>query len=144
MFQDLLNKLKEKRFSRGYSLTELMIAILMFGIVAVSISLPLSNSIYANVNNKNLTTANTLAKNYLKAIEDEWKIQADYDTGALPEIDSTYTDNGTFAVSVSITPLETDSDGVTVILRRVNIIYKTSDDSNLCDLYYDYNRPASM
>ncbi len=139
MFRDLLNK----KYCRGYSLIELMMAVLFFGIVAVALSPPITNSMYLTFDNKNINSANNLAKTYLRDLQDSWKIQADYDQGTLINAGNEYTDNGNYNVAVNSQALETNGNG-NVILRRINIVYKDSDGNTLCDIYYDYNRPGSI
>lgn len=140
MFQDLLNKKFRKK---GYSLIELMIAVLFLGIIAVALSPPITNSMFLTFDNKNINSANNLAKTYLRDVQDSWKIQADYDMGILVNADSEYTNNGEYTININSQDLETDGDG-NVILRRVNIVYQDNDGNTLCNLYFDYNRPGSV
>lgn len=139
MSQDLLNK----NCSKGYSLVELMMAVLFFGIISLALSPPLTNSMYLTFDNKNINNANNLAKTYLRDVQDSWKIQSNYDQGILINTGSEYTDNGNYTVTINTQDLESDSEA-NVILRRVNIVYQDSDGNTLCDLYYDYNRPGSI
>ncbi len=137
MFQDLSNK---RRHSGGYSLIELMMAMLVFGVMVIALSFPISNSMYLTHDNKSVSNANNLARTYLRDMQDAWKLQNDYDNGNLITIGSDYTDNGKYNVTVSSSALETDDDGNTT-LRRINITYEDTNNNSLCDVYYDFNRP---
>ncbi len=136
MSQDLSNKKQRK----GYSLIELMMAVLFFGIAAVAISPPLTNSMNLTVNDKNINNANNLARSYLRELQDSWKIQSVFDQGVLVAVGDEYTYNGNYNVTVNAQDIESDTGG-NVILRRVNIVYTDSNANMLCDLFYDYNRP---
>jgi len=134
--------LKSSCLKHGYSLIEIMMAILFFGVIAVSLSAPMTNSMYLTTNNKTVNNANNLAKTYLKDLEESWKIQADYDDGSLVSL-SDYNEDGKYTIQVNSQTLETDDDS-NVILRRITITYEDNNDNILCDLYYDYNRPGSV
>lgn len=139
MFQDL----SSKKYSDGYSLIELMMAMLIFGVMVIALSYPISNSMYLTHDNKTVNSANNLAKSYLRDVQDAWKLQNTYDQGNLITIDSDYTDNGKYSVTVGSSVLESDDEGNT-LLRRVNVKYQDPNNNTLCDVYYDYNRPGGV
>lgn len=137
MFQDFLNK------QNGQSLIEIMMAAVFFGIIAVSLSLPVSNSLFVTYDNKNINAANNLARSYLKNVQDSWKLQGDFDNGALPAPGGVYTENGKYTVTAAAQDLQTDDDG-NVLIRRVTVTYRDNNNTTVCELYYDYNRPAGI
>jgi len=145
MFRDILNK-KNRIISsgqQGYTLLEIVISIMIFAIIAVGLSLPVSNSVSLTVDNKNINISNNLARSYLKDLEAEWSIQANYDAGQLVAVTDIYTNNGAYTVTVTSDDISADSDGLTV-LRRINIKYSDSKGRSLTDIYYDYNRPGNL
>ena len=137
MFHGLKNK------SKGQSLTEIMMAVLIFGIIAVGLSLPVANSIFATRDNKNINTASNLARSYLKDVQDSWELQSNFDIGNLITLDGVYTDSGNYTVSATTQDIKTDDDG-NVLVRRLNIVYEDEGGNMLCDIYFDYNRPGSI
>lgn len=158
MYQDLFRKIfslkprKSFQVSGGYTLVEILISMLIFGIVTISLSLPVCQSIYLTVNNENIVKANNLARLYLKDTEVLWSSIADYDLSVLPDSDneqgqvgshtvsnSAYTDDGTFQANVILQDLKTDNSGI-VIVKRVRIVYQDMDGKNLADVYMDYDR----
>lgn len=146
MYLDSLNKkyLHPKRKRReGYTLLEVVISILFFAIIAIGLSLPYCNSISLTVADRNINNSNNLARSYLKEVETEWQIQADFDTGILVEIDENYTENGKYTVNVDSQDIALDNDGI-VLIRRINITYFDSAENVLSDIYYDYNRPGGV
>lgn len=142
MFQDFYDKVYKKN-NPGYTLLEIAIAILFFSITVVCLSLPISQSIGLSASEQNMVNANNLAKVYLKNIELNWQFQANYDIGELPQINSNYTDNGKYTVTVTQQNLAQNSNGI-VILRRLNIKYKDNRNNTLADLFVDINRPESV
>lgn len=138
MYRDLVNKSQ-----KGQSILEILIAVTIFGIMAVSLSLPVSSSLYLSVDNKNISTANTLARSYLKDVQDEWKLQSKFDNGILVPLDNVYTDDGIFAVTITTEDIETNDEGF-VILRRINISYTDNNENVLCNISHDYNRPGNV
>ncbi len=140
MSQDFLNKNAHKN-KKGQSLTEIMISMLFFGLIAVSLSMPLSNSLFATYDNHNVNTANTLARSYLKDQQDAWKLQGNFDASTLITPGAIYTENNKYSVNTAVSDIQTDSDG-NVIIRRVTVTYADDNGVVLCELYYDYNRPA--
>jgi len=140
MSQDFLNK-NQFKSKNGQSLTEIMVAIVFFGLIAVSLSLPLSNSLFATYDNQNINTANTLARSYLKDLQDSWKLQGDFDTGTLITPGTVYTENSKYTVSTTSADIQTDTDG-NVLIRRVTVTYSDDNGAVLCELYFDFNRPA--
>lgn len=142
MFQDFCNQLSKKS-NQGYTLLEIAVAILFFSITVVCLSLPIGQSISLSASEQNVVNANNLAKVYLKNIELNWQFQANYDVGALPQITSTYTDNGKYTVTVTQQNLAQNSNGI-IILRRINIKYKDNRNNTIADLFVDINRPESV
>ena len=138
-----INKSPLYKRQEGYTLLEVIISVMFFAIIAMGLFLPYCNSISLTVDNKNITAANNLARSYLKDIESEWKIQNNFDTGSLIEIDETYTNNGIYIVSVNSEDIATDDEGI-VLIRRINITYKDSEENTLSDIYYDYSRPSGI
>lgn len=137
MSQDLLNKKRE-----GLSLTEIIIAVAFFGIITVALALPVSNSLFVTYDNESISTANVLARSYLKELQDSWQLQSAYDNGILIPVDDVYTANGKYTVTVSTTDLQANPAGTAVILRRVTVTYQdSSNNTTLCEVYFDYNRP---
>lgn len=141
MFQDLSSK--KKAFKKGYSITELMVAVLFFGVVAVSLSVPVSNALYLNTSNADINAANSLARSYLQDLKDSWKIRSDFDDGEMIAIEEGYTGQGSYTVNADVQSIQSDSDG-NVLVRRVNMVYKDSNDNVLCDISLDYNRPGNV
>lgn len=139
MFQDTLNK--SKNIKAGYTLTEVVLAMMIFGIVAVSISLPFSKDISLSYNNNNTVVANNLAKMYLKNVQTKWQTQQAFTTGELVDIDEKYTDSGQFGVEAGSETLITDSNGAALI-KRVSIKYYTKSGHGLVDLFLDINKPG--
>lgn len=145
MFQDLQNKqnILKKHANKGYTLIEIAISVLFFAIVALGISLPFGNSISLTVDNKNINAANNLARSYLKDVEANWSIQSNFDEGNLIEVDSAYTNDGKYDVTVISDNISINDIGI-VVVRRINIKYKDNKGRYLTDLYYDYNRPGNL
>lgn len=139
MFQDLLNKRKSHK---GMTLLELTISMVIFGILVISINLPLSTGLYLSVDDNNIVKANNIAKTYIKDLENNWKIQLAYDNAELIEVDSTYTDNGKYTVNITSEDIQTNEDGI-VVIRRVGVNYKNKEGKTLTDIFYDFNRPGS-
>jgi prepilin-type N-terminal cleavage/methylation domain-containing protein len=153
MCQDLFSKFfKNKKHSKGYTLIEIMVSMLIFGIVTVSLSLPICQSVYLTVNNEGIVKANNLARLYLKNTEILWKTIGNYDRNVLPDsgnssvaagqhnITSTaYTDDNNYEVKAYIENLSSNDLGVTVV-KRVRIVYKDTNGKNLADIYMDYDR----
>jgi len=144
MFQDTLKTDNKHRnqLQKGYTLIEVFIAIMFFGLISLGLSLPFNNSINLTVNNKNINAANNLARSYLKDLEANWRIQDNFKEGNLIEINDVYTDNGKYSVEKSSQVITEDSSG-TVMVRRVHIVYKDSKGLVLSDIFYDYNRPGT-
>lgn len=126
---------------KGFSLLEIMMSVVIFGIIALGLITPVSNSLYLSANNKSISTAGSLARTYLKDLQSSWKIQRDYDHGTLKELDNTYTNQGKYTVNVTSEDVSSDDDG-NVILRRVHVVYKDLGNHTLCDIFYDYDRPG--
>ncbi len=158
MFQDLFSKLFRTktivpaRAVKGYTLVEILVSMLIFGIVTISLSLPVCESIYLTANNQNIVRANNLARLYLKDTEILWNTKSNYDGSILPDSDNSsvssgehdvtsteYTDDGVFEVKAYIQDLSTNDTGETVV-RRVRIAFKDKDGKNLTDIYMDYDR----
>ncbi len=158
MYQDLFRKIfslkprKSFQVSGGYTLVEILISMLIFGIVTISLSLPVCQSIYLTVNNENIVKANNLARLYLKDTEVLWSSITDYDLSVLPDSDneqgqagshtvsnSAYTDDGNYKVIVDLQNLKNNDFGVAVV-KRVRIVYQDMDGNNLADVYMDYDR----
>ena len=139
MYQDIFNA---KRCKKGYTLLEIMVAMLFFGIVALALCLPFYRSISLSVKDQDLVNANNLARLYLNDVKIGWNLQSDYDKGNLPTVDSTYTNNGVYTSTVTSTNMATDANG-NVILRRIIVNYKDKSKNTLVELYSDYDRPGS-
>lgn len=143
MFQDSLNKKAKTASKKGISLTELIISVVFFGIIATSLSVPISNSLYLNTVNSDVNAANSLARSYLEDLKDSWKTRNDFENGNLVAVGNNYTDNGKYTVEVTPQTLLSDADGNAVI-RRVNVVYKDSNNNILCDVTLDFNRPGNI
>ncbi len=145
MYPDLSNKKikSNNNVKKGYTLIEVLISVMFFAIIAVGLSLPFSNSIYLTVDNKNINTANNLARSYLKDTEAVWRIQEDFKEGTLINIDNTYTNNGIYNVTVNSQNICLDENNE-VMIRRVNIQYKDSKGNVLTNIFYDYSRPGKV
>jgi Tfp pilus assembly protein PilV len=143
MFQDSLNKKGKIASKDGISLTELIISVVFFGIIATSLSVPISNSLYLNTTNSDVNAANSLARSYLEDLKDSWKTRNDFENGNLVAVGNNYTANGKYTVEVTPQTLLTDTAGNAVI-RRVNVIYKDSNNNVLCDITLDFNRPGNI
>ena len=137
MYQDI-----SKRSKKGYTLLEIMIAMLFFGVVALSLSLPFYRSISLSAKDQDIINANNLARLYLNNVDIGWNLQNNYDTGALPTINTVYTNNGAYTVTVTSTNLATDNTGNTS-LRRIIVKFKDKYGNTLVDIYSDYDRPGS-
>jgi prepilin-type N-terminal cleavage/methylation domain-containing protein len=137
MSQDLSNSRK------GFSLIELMIAVVFFGIIATTLSVPISNTLYLNTANGDVNTANSLARSYLEDLRDAWKIRNDFDQGNLIVIEDDYTEQGKYTVTTKVQSIQTDVDG-NVLVRRVNVVYKDRNGDILCDISLDFDRPGNV
>lgn len=140
MCQDLLSK---KNTKKGFSIIEIAISMVMISILAVALSLNMYNSLFISVKNNDIVKANNLTKAYIKEQELNWLMQFNYDKGDLVAVDSTYTDNGRFDVTVSSTNLQRNSSNI-VILRRVVISYRNQKNELLSNVFYDFSRPAAL
>lgn len=141
MCQDLLKKQKNKL--KGQTLTEIVMAVVIFSMVAIGLAGPLTSSIITTDQNQDINTANNLARSYLKDLQDSWELQTNFDAGALIDIDETYTNNGKYNVDAQADDLQLNDDG-NVIVRRVSLTYEDSNDNILCEIYLDYNRPGNI
>jgi prepilin-type N-terminal cleavage/methylation domain-containing protein len=142
MFQDLLNK-KLKKAQKGFTLMELLVSIVFFSIIVWGLSDPLSRSAYLTVDNRHINTANTLARSYLKELQDSWKLRNAFDVGSLGALTSEYTDSGKYSVSVTSENIVIN-DQNTVLVRRIRIIYRDKDNNILSDISCEYPRPGNV
>lgn len=155
MFQEIFNRMKIYNSSEGITLIEIMVSILFFGIISLSLSHTLTNSLILTGKDGNIVNATNLAKLYLEEVGQDWRLQMDYDDPTLPDIssytdgeeniitDSTYTKKGLYDVAVTIRDISSNSEG-NAIIRRVKISYKDKEENDLITLYKDYGRPGSF
>ena len=145
MFQDLLNKQNKKtqKYTKpGYTLIEVIMAVVFFGIIALGIGIPFNESMMLSRNDQNIVDANNLARLYLKDTELKWLLQSDFDAGELPELTEKYTANGKYIVTVNQTDVASNTEGIPLV-KRVNITYKDNLNTTLVDIFLDYNRPIN-
>jgi len=140
MCQDLLNK--KNRSQKGFTLLEIAMSMVIFGIIVVMLSLPMYTGLSLLVGDSNIVRANNLAKAYIKDLDNKWKIQSTFDDAELVELDAFYTDNNKYVVNVGVENIHTDENSV-VIIRRVKVIYKNQDGELLTDIFYDFKRPQA-
>jgi type II secretory pathway pseudopilin PulG len=139
--QPMRRTLTDKK-SGGYTLLEVMIAIVFFGVVVLGLGLPVTESLNLSSEDQNIVSANNLARVYLKDVELSWLKQSDYDGGEILQISDKYTKNGYFDVNVNTDNIAFNDDG-NVLVRRVNIKYTNDSGTCLADIFLDYNRPGS-
>lgn len=154
MFQEILNKINIYRASEGITLIEIMVSILFFGIISLSLSHTLTNSLILTKHDSNIVNATNLAKLYLEEVGQDWRLQLEYDNPTLPDVseiidgeettitDSRYTNNGVYNVTVTSTDISANTDGITII-RRIEIVYRNQENNELMKLYKDFGRPGS-
>ncbi len=142
MYQDMLINKQDK--DSGYSLVEILVAMLIFGAVVLTLSLPMYSSFELAANDAKLMEANTLTSAYIKQVEKNWLNSQCYDDDALPEIDDTFTANGKYEVTVT-TPeiIATSSQTGKVLIKRISITYRDDEGKVLSDVYFDFNRPQN-
>jgi len=126
---------------KGFSLMEILIAMFIFGIIAMGLALPFQESITLTSKNTNVANANNLARLYLKDTELIWQNQLDFDTETVPELTDKYTESGLYTVNITIENLATNKDGI-FILKRINIIYSDKNQNQLINIFMDYSRPG--
>jgi len=141
MYQDMSNKNNKSR--KGFTLVEIAMSMVIFGVVVIMLSLPVYTGLNLLVDDSSIVKANNLAKAYIRDLEDKWKIQMNYDTAELIEVDSAYTNNGKYTVNVAVEDIQTDEDNI-VIVRRIKVTYKNQKEEVLTDIFYDFNRPDAM
>jgi len=140
MSQDLLNNNLKKK---GYTLIEVMIAVMFFAIVVLGLSLPFSNSISLTVDDRNINVSGNLARSYIRDTQTSWNTQNSFDIGQLVSLNNNYTNNGIYKVTVASQAISRDANN-NVIVRRLNIKYQDSRGNTLVDMFYDFNRPGSL
>lgn len=141
MFQDLCKKKYNQRYSsNGYTLLEILIAMVFFAIIAVGISLPFSQSISLSAKDQNIINANNLASLYLRDTGLKWAHQIDFDAGQLPAVNSVYTNNGIYTVIPASQDITTNAGG-NVIVKRISVEYRDSKGNRLANISSDLYRP---
>jgi prepilin-type N-terminal cleavage/methylation domain-containing protein len=126
---------------KGFSLMEILIAMFIFGIIAMGLALPFQESITLTSKNTAVANANNLARLYLKDTELIWQNQLDFDNQTVPELIDKYTENGLYTVNLTIENLATNKDDI-FILKRINIIYSDKNQNQLINIFMDYSRPG--
>lgn len=143
MYLDMLNKNMYKlRLQKGFTLVEILMALVVFGIIAIGMILPFSQGLHLTKEDRQMIDASSMAKQYLTAVDEKWRLQQNFDIGDLPAITSQYTNNGEFNLVVSTDDIEI-SDAGNVVIRRVNVQEKSLDGVILAELFMDYNRPGN-
>lgn len=154
MFQEISRKINIYKSSEGITLIEIMVSILFFGIISLSLSHTLTNSLVLTTHDNNIVNATNLAKLYLTKVGQDWRLQLNYDNPALPDVseftdgeensitNSTYTNNGKYNVTVICSDISANTEGTTIV-RRVEIIYNDQENNKLMNLYKDFGRPGS-
>jgi prepilin-type N-terminal cleavage/methylation domain-containing protein len=145
MYREILNNHKHRN-SKGYTLLEILVAMLFFGILVLSLSHTLTSSFMLTGKDKKIANANNLAIRYLREVELEWRTMNAFDSGTLPDVSNSYTVNGKYYVNVSTQDLVFNQAG-DVIVRRVTVKYKSNDltdGDNIVKVYLDFFRPDNV
>jgi prepilin-type N-terminal cleavage/methylation domain-containing protein len=125
----------------GYTLLEVMMAVLIFGIVATSLFLPFVNSINLSSRDQDIVNCNNLTKLYMKNLEAQWKLANDFDTGSYPaENDSAYTYNGKYKFKPTSQDIAFNSAGK-LIVRRMKLVFYDKNNNVILETFLDFNRP---
>lgn len=119
-----------------------MMAMMIFAIVSVSLSLPFMRGVNLTSNSQNTVNSNNLARSYMREVEAKWENQVSFDAQTLPAIDSSYTMNGKYNVTAVVTSLAKDTSGVYVV-KRVTLTYTPVNiKASPVKIIADFNRPS--
>ncbi|HSA06467.1 MAG TPA: type II secretion system protein [Candidatus Gastranaerophilales bacterium] len=123
-------------FKKGYSLTEVIIATVIIGVIAAFVAGSMPISLAAGNEAQEVSKATELAQRYMETIKSELSYQSSYDllsAGTTPPVPITtdFTDNGAFTVNTVVTDLETAVIGsnTLTVLKEIDVEYLRTDDS---------------
>ncbi|MFA6988494.1 MAG: type II secretion system protein [Candidatus Gastranaerophilaceae bacterium] len=130
----------DKKFA--FTLMEILVAMTVFGIVTLGLVLPFQESISLTTKNELISSANNLARLYFKEIELLWLNQSDFDAQRMPALTNQFTQNNMYTIKVSVKNMDQNTGNIW-ILKRVNVTYSDTTNSELVNFFMDYNRPGS-
>lgn len=129
----MINRKKINLNKKGFTIVEVLIAVVIILIVLSSLSTLMPHSIKVSHDAQDGLKATDLAQKYLEKVKSDFKYTTLYDAavaGTQPPIPLTaeYTDNGYYTVATTVTDLETQTIYSTnyVVLKEVNIQYSKS------------------
>lgn len=128
----------------GFTLIEVLVAVLIFGITALALSYTITGSLKVTSSNQEIVTANNYARQYLEDVGHVWQDNTSFTAGStLPiPLNSEYNpDNKYTIVANNPATMATDTNGVAIV-RRVTLTYKSATTNNtLVTMSMDYSKP---